>query len=106
MKDQTSIEPDVKLHHLLFHIRPTWYKTRKKFIILEYLDSQESPILRIDVDTSKREDIFTLDVDEELLTIENLKECINLTDLRNLWKKKTRIIIKNRVIMIDVPVLW
>ncbi len=53
LKDETAIEPDVRLHHLLFLIRPTWYKTRKKFIILEYLDSQESPTFRIEVDTSK-----------------------------------------------------
>lgn len=82
--DKTKSDPNSRLNHLLFLIRPTWYKTRKKFIILEYCDSQDRPIFRIEVDTSKREDIFSLNVDEELLTIDNLKECINLTDLREL----------------------
>jgi len=84
LKDETVLKPKIRLKHLLFLIRPTWYKTRKKQIILEYFDSQDYPIFRIEVDTSKREDIFSLNVDEELLTIENIKECIILTDLRDL----------------------
>jgi len=91
--DKTNSAPDTRLNQLLFLIRPTWYKTRKKIIILEYFNSQNSPIFQIEVDTSKREDIFSLNVDEEILTIENIKECINLTDLRDLKMKKTRNII-------------
>ncbi len=91
--DKTNSAPDTRLNQLLFLIRPTWYKTRKKIIILEYFNSQNSPIFQIEVDTSKREDIFSLNVDEEILTIENIKECINLTDLRDLNMKKTRNII-------------
>ncbi len=84
LKDETVLKPKTRLKYLLFLIRPTWYKTRKTHIILEYYDSQDCPIFRIEVNTSKREDIFSLNVDEELLTIENIKECINLTDLRDL----------------------
>ena len=82
LKDKTSSNPDSRLNQLLFLIRPTWYKTRKKFIVLEYFNSQNCPIFRIEINTSKREDIFSLNVDEELLTLENIKECINLIDLR------------------------
>ncbi len=84
LKDETVLKPKMRLKHLLFLIRPTWYKIRKKFIILEYSDSQDCPIFRIEVDTSKREDIFSLNVDEELLTIENIEECINLTYLKDI----------------------
>ena len=84
LKDKTVMKPDLRFNHLLFLIRPTWYKIRKKFIILEYFDFQDNPIFRLKVDTSKREDIFSLNVDEELFAIERLKECINLTDLRDL----------------------
>jgi len=65
-------------------IRPTWYKTLKEIIILEYFDFKDNPIFQIKVDTSKREDIFSLNVDENLLTHENLKEQIDLIDLRDM----------------------
>ena len=84
LKDETELKPKKRLKHLLFLIRPTWYKIRKRFIILEYYDSQDCPIFRIEVDTSKREDIFSLNVDEELLTIENIEDCTNLTNLRDI----------------------
>ena len=82
LKDETAIDPDSRLNKLLFLLRPTWYKARKKFIILEYYDNQNNPIFRIEVDTSKNEDIFTLNIDENLLTFENIKESCKILDLR------------------------
>jgi len=82
LKDVTVLKPKIRLNHLLFLIRPTWYKIRKKFITLEYFDSQDNPIFLIEVDTSKRENIFSLNIDENLLTIENIKESCKLIDLR------------------------
>ena len=82
LKDETAIDPDSRLNKLLFLLRPTWYKARKKFIILEYYDNQNNPIFRIEVDTSKNEDIFALNVDENLLTFENIKESCKILDLR------------------------
>ena len=82
LKDKTRRESDKRLNELIFLIRPTWYKTRKRFLILEYIDSLNNPIFIIEVDTSKREDIFSIGVDEDLLTIDNLRDCIELTDLR------------------------
>ena len=82
LKDETVLKPKMRLKHLLFLIRPTWYKIRKKFITLEYFDSQDNPIFLIEVDTSKRENIFSLNIDENLLTIENIKESCKLIDLR------------------------
>ncbi len=82
LKDKTRREPDKRLNELIFLIRPTWYKTRKRFIFLEYIDSLNNPIFTIKADTSKREDLFSIGVDEDLLTIKNLRECIELTDLR------------------------
>ena len=86
LKDKTTRKSDSRLNDLIFLIRPTWYKTRKRFIIFEYIDSCNNPIFKIKADTSKREDIFLLGVDEELITIDNIKECIKLTDLRVLIK--------------------
>jgi hypothetical protein len=82
LKDITKMDPDLRLNDLIFLIRPSWYKTHKRFIILEYFDSYNNPIYILKIDTTKREDIFSLDVDEQLLTIDNLKECIEFTDLR------------------------
>ncbi len=82
LRDKTTREPDLRLNELIFLIRPTWYKTRKRIIILKYFDSHNNPIFTIKADTSKRVDLFSIGVDEDLLTIDNLKECIELTDLR------------------------
>lgn len=82
LKDETLREPNKRLNELIFLIRPTWYKTRKRFIILEYIDSLNNPIFTIKADTSKREDIFSIGANEDLLTIKNLRECIELKDLR------------------------
>ena len=35
LKDKTKREPNKRLNELIFLIRPTWHKTRKRFIILE-----------------------------------------------------------------------
>jgi len=82
LKDNTTREPDKRLNELISLIRPTWYKTRKRFIILEYIDHFNNLIFIIKADTSKREDLFSIGVDEDLLTIKNFRECIELTDLR------------------------
>ncbi len=82
LKDKTTREPDKRLNELIFLIRPTWHKTRKKFIILEYIDLFNKLIFKIRTDTSKREDLFSIGVNEDLLTIKNLRECIEITDLR------------------------
>ena len=71
-----------RLNELLMLIRPAWYKTRKRFIKLEYYDFNGNPIFIIEADISKRQDLFIVGVDENLLTLENLNECIELTDLR------------------------
>ncbi len=82
VRDLTMKDSDTRLNQLLTLIRPAWYKTRKRFIKLEYHDYNGNPISIIEADISKRQDLFTIGVDENLLTLENLKECIELTDLR------------------------
>ncbi len=82
VRDLTMNDSEKRLNELLMLLRPTWYKTHKRFIKVEYFDFNGNPICIIEVDTSKRQDLFIEGVDENLLTLENLKECIELTDLR------------------------
>ncbi len=82
VKDLTKKDSDKRLNELLTLIYPTWYKTHKRLIKIEYHDYNGNPISIIKVDTSKRQDLFIVGVDEYLLTLENLKECIELIDLR------------------------
>ena len=81
--EQTSGDPDARLNQLISLIRPTWYKTRKRIIVFEYYDSLNNPLFIVEADTSKKKELFSLDVDEKFLTLENLKECITVTDLRD-----------------------
>ncbi len=82
LKDNTLMKVDMRFIQLLSLLRPTWYKTRKRYISLEYFNSQNNPIFLIESDTSKREDIFSPNIDEKVVTIENLKESCKLTDFR------------------------
>ncbi|MFW9874683.1 MAG: hypothetical protein ACFFG0_16370, partial [Candidatus Thorarchaeota archaeon] len=82
VRDLTKKDCENRLKELLMLLRPIWYKIKKRFIRLKYLDSNSNPIYSIEADISKRKDIFSEGVDEKLLTLENLKDCIELTDLR------------------------
>ncbi len=80
LKELTINELNTRLEDLFFLIRPTWYKARKRYINLEYYDYNDNLTFVLDIDTSKRKDIFTDNVNEKLLTIENIKECVDLKD--------------------------
>ncbi len=82
LKEVSKLEPDGRLNDLLFLVRPIWYKTRKRFINIEYYDFNEKLTYILEVNTTKRQDIFTEGVNEELLTFENIRECVILKDLR------------------------
>ena len=81
VKDLATKESEKRLIKLLSLIRPTWYKTRKRYVKIEYSDFNGNPISILEADTSKRQDLFTVGVDENLLTLENLMECLVLTHL-------------------------
>ena len=82
IRDLTINDNNKRMNELLMLLRPTWYKTNKRFIKLEYYDFDGNPISIIEADTSKRQDLFIEGVDDHIITFENLKECIELTDLR------------------------
>jgi len=82
IRDLTMQDKEKILNELLLFLRSIWYKTRKRFIKLKYYKFNGDPISIIEADTSKRKDIFIENVDENLLTLENIKDCIKITDLR------------------------
>jgi len=73
-----SIDFNKSVDKILFLLRPIWYKSRKKYILIDYYNAQEILTLRIEADTSKRTDIFVLEAEEELITNENLRECCSI----------------------------
>lgn len=66
---------------LIFLIRPTWYKTRKRFIKLNYQDFNGILIYEINADTFKKKELFKDGVAENLITIDNIRDCLIIRNL-------------------------